>query len=465
MRIPSLFPLLQRIADFVAVALGFLFGYWFYTELARKSVPYQWQEYLGFSAIAAFIFLIVFHSVKLYEREMSLLNLAETRALVRSWLIGSLVLFGISFYIRFLDLSRLMVTTSLICAFILTLIVRGVFYRIHLHYHLRGGARRKVAIYGAGIVGRHLLKRIYHSPALGVISIGFLDDDQGLWGQKIQIREMRKDNGNQVLGGLEHLQELKEKQGIAEIFLALPRATYERNLAIVRRCRELGLAVSIVPPAYDHPVHRLDVSELGGIPILREKQFKPAFYYPLLKRVFDVLVSAFILFILSPVFLIVMLFVRMDSPGPIFFRQKRVGAGGKEFDFYKFRTMCADTDPYALTPNTSGDPRITKFGRWLRRSSLDELPQFYNVLTGDMSIVGPRPEMLFIVQSYNDLQKERLKVKPGLTGIWQISAVRGEPIHANIEYDLFYIENQSLLLDFIIMLKTFYGAIRGIGAI
>lgn len=127
--------------------------------------------------------------------------------------------------------------------------------------------------------------------------------------------------------------------------------------------------------------------------------------------------------------------------------------------------MRVDANPYAHTPQHSTDPRITRFGRWLRRSSLDELPQLWNVLKGDMSLVGPRPEMPFIVATYNEEQRERLKVKPGITGVWQISAVRGEPIHANIEYDLFYIEHRSLLLDVIIMVKTLVTAIRGIGAV
>ena len=157
--------------------------------------------------------------------------------------------------------------------------------------------------------------------------------------------------------------------------------------------------------------------------------------------------------------------VKLDSPGPIIFRQRRVGKDGVEFDFFKFRSMYVSSNPYAQTPQHSGDPRITRVGRFLRRSSLDELPQFWNVVRGEMSLVGPRPEMPFIVATYNEEQRERLKVRPGITGVWQISAVRGEPIHANIEYDLFYIEHRSLLLDLIIMIKTLFTAIRGIGAV
>jgi exopolysaccharide biosynthesis polyprenyl glycosylphosphotransferase len=247
--------------------------------------------------------------------------------------------------------------------------------------------------------------------------------------------------------------------------VALPRATYERTMEIVHRCEDLSMAVSVVPPSYGRSLYSVSMQEIGGIPVMRERSAKTSFLYPLVKRIFDLIVSVCALIVLAPVIVLIALLVRMDSPGPIFFKQKRVGLNGKEFDFYKFRTMYVEANPYAYTPTKTEDPRITKFGRWLRRSSLDEIPQFFNVILGDMSVVGPRPEMPFIVKSYDETQQKRLHVKPGITGIWQISAVRGEPIHANIEYDLFYIEHRSLLLDVIILLKTFVGAIRGIGAV
>jgi lipopolysaccharide/colanic/teichoic acid biosynthesis glycosyltransferase len=156
--------------------------------------------------------------------------------------------------------------------------------------------------------------------------------------------------------------------------------------------------------------------------------------------------------------------IKMESPGPIIFKQKRVGLNGRQFSMYKFRSMFIDAPKYAKTPSNPRDPRITHVGRWLRRTSLDELPQIFNVWRGDMSCVGPRPEMPFIVETYTPLQRQRLEAKPGITGVWQISAVRGEPIHQNIEYDLFYLENRSILLDLAIIIKTVLSVIRGVGA-
>ena len=183
------------------------------------------------------------------------------------------------------------------------------------------------------------------------------------------------------------------------------------------------------------------------------------------KRFFDLIVSSLvIIFILSWLVPILALLIKLESRGPIFFTQKRSGKDGKPFNCFKFRSMRvnADADNQQATKN---DRRITRIGKFIRKTSLDELPQFFNVLMSDMSIVGPRPEMPFIVNTYTEEQRQRLSVKPGITGVWQISAVRGEPIHANMEYDLFYIEHRSMLLDHIIAVKTVLTAIRGIGAV
>jgi len=146
--------------------------------------------------------------------------------------------------------------------------------------------------------------------------------------------------------------------------------------------------------------------------------------------------------------------IRIDSAGPVLFRQTRVGEKGRTFRILKFRTMHADSPAYMDSPCSPMDPRITTVGRFLRRTSLDELPQLINVIRGDMSLVGPRPEMPYVVAGYNELQRERLSVRPGITGLWQISADRERPIHENISYDIYYIKNRSLLLDLAILVRT-----------
>jgi len=167
---------------------------------------------------------------------------------------------------------------------------------------------------------------------------------------------------------------------------------------------------------------------------------------------------------LIPVFIVIAIAIKIDSPGPVFFIQERVGKDGKIFKVIKFRTMYKDTPKFALSPRSQGDPRITKVGAFLRRWSLDELPQLINVLKGEMSLVGPRPEMPQIVEEYEPWQRERLKVKPGITGIWQILGRKDLPLEKNIQYDLIYVKNRSFLLDIIIILKTIPLVIKGKGA-
>jgi lipopolysaccharide/colanic/teichoic acid biosynthesis glycosyltransferase len=163
-----------------------------------------------------------------------------------------------------------------------------------------------------------------------------------------------------------------------------------------------------------------------------------------------------------PFMLLIAFLIRLDSKGPVIFAQDRIGLKGRCFRMYKFRTMYHDDSSDDLTPSSLNDPRITRFGRWLRRSSFDELPQLFNVITGPMSLVGPRPEMPFIVEQYNEIQRERLKVKPGITGLWQISADRRLAIHENMDYDLYYVHEQSFLLDVVILIQTFFFAFKGI---
>jgi lipopolysaccharide/colanic/teichoic acid biosynthesis glycosyltransferase len=185
-------------------------------------------------------------------------------------------------------------------------------------------------------------------------------------------------------------------------------------------------------------------------------------YYETAKRLFDLLAALSLIVVLAPVWLLIALLVRLDSPGPILFRQQRVGRKGTLFNLFKFRSMYVDAPRYAFSPKDSVDPRITRIGRILRRSSLDELPQLLNVVKGEMSLVGPRPEMPFIVRDYKAQHRQRLAVTPGITGLWQISADRAYLIHENIQYDLYYIRNRSFFMDCAILLHTLVFAMHGV---
>jgi lipopolysaccharide/colanic/teichoic acid biosynthesis glycosyltransferase len=184
-------------------------------------------------------------------------------------------------------------------------------------------------------------------------------------------------------------------------------------------------------------------------------------HYTVAKRILDVSGASLLLLLLAPLLCLIAVLVWLDTPGPIFFVQKRVGRNGQLFDMYKFRSMHVAAPRYDLSPTKSCDPRMTAMGRILRRHSLDELPQLINVLVGNMSLVGPRPEMPFIVRSYDARQRQRLQVLPGITGLWQLSPARGLPIHENIHYDLAYIQNRSFFRDLAILIQTPIHALRG----
>ena len=183
--------------------------------------------------------------------------------------------------------------------------------------------------------------------------------------------------------------------------------------------------------------------------------------YALSKRLLDIFLSSIFLVLLSPVFILLALIIRLSSNGPALFVQRRVGRGGKLFWMYKFRSMSTNVRRYETSPQMRNDPRITKIGRILRRTSLDELPQLINVFLGEMSLVGPRPEMPFIVRGYTARQRQRLQVVPGVTGLWQLSRDRAFPIHENIHHDLYYIRNRNLYMDLAILVHTLFFAMHG----
>ncbi len=200
----------------------------------------------------------------------------------------------------------------------------------------------------------------------------------------------------------------------------------------------------------------------------RSRGPKVALQLPILqsriKRIIDWIASSFLLVLLAPLFVALSILVILDSPGPVFFRHERVGMNGTSFLMWKFRSMKPNAPRYQCSPRSDGDPRLTRVGRVLRRYSLDELPQLINVFRGEMSLVGPRPEMPFIVQQYGPKERRRFETKPGITGLWQISAARAHPIHEHLEYDLYYIAEQNFFLDIAIMVRTVTAVFRGIGA-
>jgi lipopolysaccharide/colanic/teichoic acid biosynthesis glycosyltransferase len=223
-----------------------------------------------------------------------------------------------------------------------------------------------------------------------------------------------------------------------------------------------GARVSFVPSHLLSSDSWLDYRDIDGILLASLARPARRLGYELGKRMCDLALSVLLLLAGVPVVLSLMLLIKLDSPGPAFFCQERVGRNGRRFRMFKFRSMHTHAAAYDFSPRQASDPRITRVGRLLRRTSLDELPQLVNVLKGDMALVGPRPEMPFIVEHYSERQRLRLQVNPGITGLWQLSGDRAFLIHENIEYDLYYIQHRNFFMDLAVLLHTAVFAMRGV---
>jgi exopolysaccharide biosynthesis polyprenyl glycosylphosphotransferase len=268
----------------------------------------------------------------------------------------------------------------------------------------------------------------------------------------------------EVKGTISSLKEIIKSENVDVVIFADEKLPLSAVMSIISNMDIKDVAFFIVSQGFEAVKYGLNVEFIGSLPLVELGFETKNPFYDVIKRIFDFVVSLILLLILIPVFIVIAIAIKIDSPGPVFFIQERVGKDGKIFKVIKFRTMYKDTPKFALSPRSQGDPRITKVGAFLRRWSLDELPQLINVLKGEMSLVGPRPEMPQIVEEYEPWQRERLKVKPGITGIWQILGRKDLPLEKNIQYDLIYVKNRSFLLDIIIILKTIPLVIKGKGA-
>jgi len=278
-----------------------------------------------------------------------------------------------------------------------------------------------------------------------------------------------------VLGRLDDLGQILEREVLDEVVLGARRARLDRIEEAVRLCEEQGVGVKVLLDFFPNSTSRIAVEELEGMPVLSFAT-APTDVAPLAaKRIFDLVVSVAALVLLAPLFLGIALAVKLDSPGPVFFRQRRVGLNGREFWMWKFRSMCdgAEAMQPALaalnemvgpTFKASQDPRVTRVGRWLRRTSLDEFPQFWNVVKGEMSVVGPRPPIPSEVKEYQRWQRRRLSVRPGLTCTWQVSGRSEVDFDRWMELDLHYIDHWSLWHDLSIVLRTIPAVLLGRGA-
>ena len=321
-------------------------------------------------------------------------------------------------------------------------------------------------IVGAGMVGEHLVKRLVTEPSYGLRPVGFLDDDP------LQGFHPAGGDSLPVLGGVDQLTEALARTSARHVILAFSTEPDHVLVDRVRECQRIGVGVSLVPRLYESINDRATLEHVGGLPLLTLRPVDPKGWQFAIKHAFDRAFALLALVALSPVMVAVAIAVRRSSPGPILFRQRRVGRDGREFDVLKFRTMREREPagdefelPSGIAPGgVEGDDRRTAVGRVLRSFSLDELPQFINVLRGDMSLVGPRPERPEYVERFASCVTrygDRHRVKSGITGWAQVNGLRGQTSIADrVEWDNYYIQNWSLKLDLRIIALTVAEVLR-----
>jgi exopolysaccharide biosynthesis polyprenyl glycosylphosphotransferase len=380
----------------------------------------------------------------------------QLQSLLRGVALGLLVVSSISFFFKELEFGRVVVLACAGFNLVLQGASRAVFHRIQERLHRSGACDVSALIVGTGTTAIRLLQKLQDHPETGYQVVGFLDDS---------YEEGCKDVANRpVLGKIDGLRAVARSWNVSEVFIADPSLGHTHMLSLVLDCEDLGITFRVVTNLFEVLTAGTPIDLIDDLPLVRlGRERVPASYAPL-KRAFDVVGALVGLALSAPLLLWCSLRTMQSSPGPPFISQDRIGHGGAPFRLYKFRTMWNDVDRYAVAPKDVSDPRVTEYGRWLRGTSIDELPQLINVLKGEMSLVGPRPEMPFIAENYDDWQRRRLSVKPGITGLWQILGRKDLPMHENLQYDFYYIRNRSFSLDLSILLRTIGAVLSRKGA-
>lgn len=446
-----------RVSDVLAVIAAGVLAYW--ARHGTLSIP---DLYLAAMLLAAFLTAIYMHFANLY----SFTNLAtfslQFGTVTAMWGAVFVTLIALAYFTRVSDdYSRFWVVTW----FTISLVIFGAL-RIALAYQVERWARRgeidiNVAVVGAGDFGRRLIKYLDSRSASGIRIVGVFDD------RKTRVTD--EIEGYPVRGDIDDLLEYIRDHRVDEIIVALPWRAGEQLHSLIGRLQTVAADVKLCPEEVSLEIPNLGYGEVAGLPMLKLSERPLSGWKLLAKALEDRFLAAFMLLALTPVLLLIAMAVRMTSPGPVFFRQKRYGFNNNEFTVLKFRTMRNDpesknTEAGQVRQATRNDPRITRLGAFLRRTSLDELPQLLNVLRGEMSLVGPRPHAVAHNEEYSTVINEYLsrhRMKPGITGWAQVNGFRGETqtldlMRQRVQFDLYYIENWSVLFDFRILLMTLF---------
>src|SRR5215208_1294635 len=460
------------LADALAAAFSFMFAFYVRERVSVLAADGRlaWSNrFAPYGALLLFVVcirLLSFRYCNLYRvrGEFSLVD--DGIRIFKATAIGSLLIVAAAF-----SYARGVFVADFIFVLVSTGMLRFVMRTVQTFVRSRQINLIPTLVVGRGPEASLFIREMRERPALGYRVIGVVETEPNA------VVPGRTYEDVPVIGTLESLPEVIRDSGANEVIIADPQVNGDALFEVMMRCgRRRGVEFRIAPSLFNCLPRKTEIDQIGVLPMIRLFREPLSNGARILKRTFDLIVSALAIALLFPLWLLIALLIKLDSKGPVFYTQERVGMDGRLFLLYKFRTMKAGADPelhreyqrafiagraeanlgkdHKPTYKLLADPRITRVGRVLRRTSLDEVPQLLNVLSGNMSLVGPRPPIPYEVEAYELWHRKRLDMKPGLTGLWQVSGRNRLPFEEMVRLDLFYIENWSLLLDLKIILRT-----------
>ena len=464
-----LFPLLDVLLILAAFGIAYYLRY--ELQLIRPvndGFRAPFTSYVDTALIYAAVLVLNNHGSGLYKSIRGRSWIDEIYIIGNGVTNATVIWMAINFILQPLVFSRLMLVYVAAVTVVLLALLRAVRRIVIAHMRTKGIGVQRVLIVGAGEVGQAVLRTMIARSELGYLPVGYVDDDPERGG--VDLGRVKG------LGGTKNIGKTIQNHGVALVVITLPWKHHERILELVQACRRVGCDVRIIPDVFQLNLRQVQVENLDGIPLLGvngDKPFKAS--NRILKRAIDIGLIVLFSPLILLVFLLIAFAIRLEGKGPIFYAQRRVGENGREFNILKFRTMILNAEAlHAQLVEESGedprhpklkrDPRVTRIGRLLRSTSLDELPNLINIVRGQMSLVGPRAPTPDEVKLYQPWHMQRLNIIPGLTGLWQVSGRSDVPFEEMCLLDIYYIENWSVRLDAQILMMTVPRVLLGHGA-
>jgi putative colanic acid biosysnthesis UDP-glucose lipid carrier transferase len=451
----SVIHLVSRVIDPLLVVLAAIVSYGLRFSFDDLQLPVSYRFLVMF---AVFCVVLIFPLFNLYSSWRGQSLMKQARVIILAWFSVVLLMIVILFGLKISsDFSRLWLGWWMMSGLIILLVFRICIYAMLQHQRLRGRNFRRVVIVGAGDLARKIISQTEKSPWMGFKIEALFDDDVSLHGTTA--------HGYLVSGGINDVKSYVCQHQIDEVWIALPLRAEQRVKELLFALRHQTLNIKLIPDIFGFSLLNHSMTEIAGLPAVNLSDTPMGGSNQLIKALEDQVLALMIFFLISPLLIVIAVVIKSTSDGPVLFKQKRHGWDGRVINVYKFRTMKQHSEEAGhVTQASKDDDRVTPFGAFLRRTSLDELPQFFNVLQGKMSIVGPRPHAV----EHNELYKDQVNqymlrhmVKPGITGWAQVNGLRGETttldkMRKRIEYDLYYIEHWSLWFDLRIIWMTLF---------